>query len=51
MHVYIASEPGNLILRHCTILLSLSQTWFNQAPPQLPKKRTTHAAIKGVKPY
>ena len=28
MHVNIVSEPGNPVLRHCTVLLSLTQTCF-----------------------
>ena len=31
MHVYIASKPGNTILRRCTILVSLIQTCFHPA--------------------
>ena len=29
MHVYIAPEPGNPVLRRCTVLLSLTQTCFH----------------------
>ena len=28
MHVYIVPEPGKPVLRHCTVLLSLTQTCF-----------------------
>ena len=38
MHVYIAPEPGNPVLRHCTILLSLTQTCFHPAPISTPKE-------------
>ena len=31
MHVYIAPEPGNPVLRRCTILLSQTQTCFHPA--------------------
>ena len=30
MHVYIDPEPGNPVLRRCTILLSLTQSCFNK---------------------
>ena len=53
MHVYIAPEPGNLVLRCCTVLLSLPQTCFHPAHLSTPKgaykKHTTHAAIIGAK--
>jgi len=31
MHVYIAPEQGNPVLRRCTILLSMTQTCFHPA--------------------
>ena len=37
MHVYIASEPGNPVLRRCTVILSLTQTWFHPAHISTPK--------------
>ena len=37
MHVYIAPEPGNPVLKHCTVLLSLTQTCFHPAHISTPK--------------
>ena len=37
MHVYIAPEPGNPILRCCTVLLSLTQNCFHPAHIPTPK--------------
>ena len=37
MHVYIAPEPGNPVLRRCTVLLSLAQTCFHPAHISTPK--------------
>ena len=37
MHVYIAPEPGNPVLRRFTILLSLTQTCFHPAYISTPK--------------
>ena len=37
MHVYIAPESGNPVLRRCTILLSLTQTCFYPAHISTPK--------------
>ena len=42
LHVYIAPEPGNPVLRRCTILLPLTQTCFYIS--QCPREHTTHAA-------
>ena len=38
MHVYIAPEPGNPVLRRCTIVLSLTQTCFHPAHISTPKR-------------
>ena len=37
MHIYIAPEPGNLVLRCCTVLLSLPQTCFHPTHISAPK--------------
>ena len=37
MHVYLAPEPGNHVLRRCTVLLSLTQTRFHPAHISTPK--------------
>ena len=36
MHVYIEPEPGNPILRRCTVLLSLTRTRFHPAHISIP---------------
>ena len=36
LHVYIAPEPGNPVLRRCTVLVSLSQTCFYPAHVSTP---------------
>ena len=46
MHVYIAPEPGNPVLRRCTVLLSLTQSCFH--PAHISSEHTTHAAIIGI---
>ena len=53
MHVCIAPEPGNPVLRRCTVLLSLTQTCSNPAHISTPKGayNPTHGAIKGEKHY
>ena len=38
MHVYIASEPGNPVLRRCTVLLFLTQTCFYPAHISTPNR-------------
>jgi len=38
MHVYIVPEPGNSVLRRCTILLSLTRTCFHPAHISTPKR-------------
>jgi len=37
MHVYIAPEPGNPVLRRCTVLLSLTQICFHPTHISTPK--------------
>ena len=37
MHVYIAPEPGIPVLRHCTVLLSRTQTCFSPTHISTPK--------------
>jgi len=37
MHVYISPEPGNPVLRCCTALLSLTQTYFHPAHISTPQ--------------
>ena len=37
MHIYIAPEPGNPVLRCCTVLLSLTQTCFHPVCISIPK--------------
>ena len=37
MHVCIMPEPGNPVLRHSTVLLSLTQTCFHPAHISTPK--------------
>ena len=36
MHVYIAPELGNPVLRRCTIIISLTQICFNPSPTLTP---------------
>ena len=51
MHVYIAPEPGNPVLRRCTVVLSLIQTCFYPTHISTAKGAYTHAAIIGAKRY
>ena len=37
MHVYIVPEPGNPVVRRCTVLLSPTQTCFHLAHISTPK--------------
>ena len=37
MHLYIVPEPGNPVLRRCTVLLSLTQTCFHPVHISTPK--------------
>ena len=37
MHVYIVPEPGNPVLRCCTVLLSLTPTCFHPTHISTPK--------------
>ena len=38
MHVYIVPEPGNPVLKHCTVLLTLTQACFHPAYISTPKE-------------
>ena len=46
MHVYIAPEPSNSVVRRCTMLLFLTLICFNPAPTSTPNGAS---AIKGAK--
>ena len=51
MHVYIVSESGSPVQRHCTVLFSMTQTCVHPAHITHHSSHTKHAAIKGTKRY
>ena len=48
MHVYIVPEPGNPVLKRCTILLSLTRTCFHPAHILTPKWAYCHYRCKAL---